>query len=111
MLTLSAFDVRMPSMWWANSEGTAVRLLAPKGYHLVEPKQGGWTLIEELLCGMYGTQADLLLARLKLDYEALRDGRIDCGQALITVGPPDCGKTLVREHVFVPILGGRAAKA
>jgi hypothetical protein len=91
------------------------RLLVTHSYKLIEPKanQGleGCKQILNLINGMLGDDALFLHAQLKTSYEALRDGRRTGSIACFIVGPPDCGKSLLLDHVIVPLLGGRRANA
>jgi hypothetical protein len=57
-----------------------------------------------------------LVAHLKLSYAALRHCLRDFrnvrpAQACIIVGPVNCGKTFLFEHVIAPVLGGRVVDA
>lgn len=89
-----------------------LRFLASRECRLVKPSPGEWPVIKALLEGLYGTEQEpWLRAHLKYCLESLMEEQIDCGQAVITVGPPDCGKSLFLEQVIVPLLGGRSASA
>lgn len=95
----------------------STRILVPNGVVPLEPSGDPDCLtkcphIVGLIDGLYGElQSCYVVAWLKHAYETLRAGRLDPGQALITVGPPDCGKTLFQKFVVVPLLGGRHCKA
>lgn len=91
------------------------RVLATKGFKLIEPKQdpdgSRCPHIRAIVDGLFGAkQKNFFQAKLKCDIEAHRAGIRSGGLALVVVGPTDIGKTLLLKAI-VPLLGGRAADA
>ena len=86
-----------------------------------------WPVIHELLRRLLvgeetgERQFWTFLASLKCSYESLKEALqtpkagqkrwVRAGQALALVGPVNCGKTFVFEHVIAPVLGGRVVDA
>ena len=76
----------------------------------VEPKEGEFRLIKEILTRMLGDeQHERFCYWLKVSYEALQDNRSQVGQMLVMVGPIDCLKSFVQHWIITPVLGGRSA--
>jgi len=82
----------------------------------------GWPVIHELMRRLFVTSESgqdqfwTLLAHLKLSLAALRqclcdERNVRPAQACIIVGPVNCGKTFLFEHVIAPVLGGRVVDA
>jgi hypothetical protein len=86
-----------------------------------------WPVILELLRRLLVSEETgerqfwTFLASLKCSYESLKEAlqspkagqkrSVRSGQALALVGPVNCGKTFVFEHVIAPVLGGRVVDA
>lgn len=91
------------------------RILVPRSFSLIEPRElkspQDFRHIMALVNGLVGEEASYLLAHLKLDYLALRAGRLSGSTAVFIVGPTDCGKTALLDLVIAPLLGGRKANA
>jgi hypothetical protein len=89
------------------------RVLVTTSPRILEPADGDWDMlrgiIEGVLADRGGEQVPYFLAWLKLGYEALRAGKIMPGQAVVLVGPHECGKSLL-QHLVTVVLGGRSAK-
>jgi hypothetical protein len=77
---------------------------------MIEPTSGDFPVIQQLLERLLKTQLDYFLGWLKTAIEALRDGQIRQGQALVLAGPRNCGKSLLQNQIITPLLGGRSAK-
>ena len=86
------------------------RVLVRESPRLIEPEAGDFPTIETFITGLLGGDGALLLCGwLRIAFEALRAGERRPGQALIIVGPPDCGKSRIQHQIVTPILGGRSA--
>ncbi len=85
------------------------RVLVRESPRLIEPKDGDFQIIEHFLSGLLGDDALRLMCWLKVGYEALLAGQRRPGQALVIVGPPDCGKSRIQHQIITPILAGRSA--
>lgn len=85
------------------------RVLVRESPRLIEPKEGDFTNIENFLTALLGDDVMLFCCWLKIGYQALRAGQRRPGQALIIVGPPDCGKSRIQHQIITPILAGRSA--
>ena len=85
------------------------RVLVRESPRLIDPKPGEFTTIDELLTGLLGDQKIRFYCWLKIAYEALRAGERRPGQALIFIGPPDCGKSRIQHQIITRILAGRSA--
>jgi hypothetical protein len=108
------------------------RVLVRRGPKLIEPKEGNWDTIGQLLEGMLVGMSDLdapgdvervvgvndqgffdqrpyFLAWLRVAYQALMAGQRRPGQALVLAGPAGCGKGRLQHFLVTPILGGRSA--
>jgi hypothetical protein len=77
--------------------------------HLVSPQAGDFQTIETFLAALLGEDAIRFCCWLKVGYEALRVGERRPGQALIIIGPPDCGKSRIQHQIITPMLAGRSA--
>jgi hypothetical protein len=89
--------------------GRVLVLQSPK---LIEPADppDDCPIIQTFLTGLLGEEGSLhFCAWLKVAYLALRDGERRPGQALILVGPADCGKSRIQHQIITPILAGRHA--
>jgi hypothetical protein len=94
------------------------RFLVTSEPHIIVPVKGSWSTLEtfivHLLCGNtepYGEdQLAVLYGWLKVAYCALRNRRLQPGQALALAGPVESGKSLL-QAIITQILGGRCAKA
>jgi len=85
---------------------------APLPRDLIEPKAGDCSTIKSFLAGVLGGEGAIhLYCWLKTAFEALRAGQRRPGQAVIIIGPPDCGKSVIQHQIITPILGGRSADA
>ena len=88
------------------------RILVTSSFNLIEPHEGEWPVIYEILNGMLGEdQFQYFCATLKIFYEALRDNRGQQGQMMILCGPKDCLKSFVQHHIITLVWGGRSADA
>ena len=98
-----------PVSVYTDSQGR--RLLVDSSYRLIQPCPGDWSMLRGILERMLpGPRQTLILyAWLKVGIEALRAGEARPGHGLILVGPSNCGKSLIQEHVLTALLGGRAA--
>ncbi len=86
------------------------RVLVRESPRLIEPKAGDCSTIEAFLAALLGSDGTILFCGWsKIAYEALRAGERRPGQALIIVGPPDCGKSRIQHQLITPILAGRSA--
>lgn len=86
------------------------RVLVRESPRLIEPKAGDFSTIEAFLVALLAGDGALLFSSwLKVAFEALRAGERRPGQALIIVGPPDCGKSRIQHQIITPILAGRSA--
>ena len=94
-------------------EMSGTRVLVTTSPRIIEPAAGDWDMLRGIIAGLLGDrdgeQVPYFLAWLKLGYEALRAGKCLPGQAVVFVGPHECGKSLL-QHVVTVVLGGRAAK-
>jgi hypothetical protein len=84
-----------------------------KGPDLIEPKKGEWPTLEAVFKAVL-TDEDhdqffYWNAWVKMGFEALVAGLRKPGQAMILVGPAECGKSLLQD-IITTILGGREAK-
>ncbi len=85
------------------------RVLVRESPRLIEPIPGDFPTIEEFLTQTLGEGSVRFSCWLKIAYEALRAGQRRPGQALILIGPPDCGKSRIQHQIITAILAGRAA--
>lgn len=86
------------------------RILVRESPRLIGPKTGDFSTIEAFLAALLGGDGAILFCGwLKIAFEALRAGEQRPGQALIIIGPPDCGKSRIQHQIITPILGGRSA--
>jgi hypothetical protein len=90
-----------------------MRFLVTKGPDLLEPKKGDWPTLEAVFRAVLSDEDfDQLFywhAWVKMGFEALVAGLRKPGQAMILLGPAECGKSLLQDIITV-ILGGREAK-
>jgi hypothetical protein len=87
--------------------------LVTKGPTLIEPKEGEFPTIKKLFDGLLPVPDEKMycFTWLKDAVEALRsDGERKTGKLLALVGPKNCGKSFVQDHIFTPMLGGRMGK-
>jgi hypothetical protein len=81
------------------------------GPTLIQPKQGDWSLIREILetrlTDPAGPQLDYFLLWLKRGAEPLYGGYRRKGPLLILAGPNNSGKSFIQHHIITPVLGGR----
>jgi hypothetical protein len=91
------------------------RILVPRSFTLIEPKEPkspeDFRHIMAIINGLLEEEASYLLAHLKLDYLALSEGRLSGSTAVFIVGPIDCGKSVLLDHIITPLLGGRKGNA
>jgi len=85
------------------------RVLVRESPKLVEPAKGDCETIFDFLTALLGEDSIRFCAWLKVGYEALRAGERRPGQALIIIGPPDCGKSRIQHQIVTAILAGRSA--
>jgi len=86
------------------------RVLVRESPRLIVPVPGPMPIIEAFLRGLLAYDSVLhFMAWLKVGYEALRAGQRRPGQALVLVGPPDCGKSRIQHQLITPSLAGRHA--
>ena len=89
---------------------------------LVEPKEGSWETIRELIAGRLDLSRTDKVAGIdqtqwfhswcKVALEALargKPGQWRAGHAMILLGPVGCGKNRLQENLITPLLGGRQA--
>ena len=90
------------------------RMLITTSPRILVPKEGEFPLIRTVVEGLLGETGGIQLpffyAWLKLSYLALREGDTRGMPAVAMVGPKNCGKTFVQQHLITPILGGRMAR-
>ena len=66
---------------------------------------------DELLNVQLGAEQRMYLdLHTKVAYECLVSGEFRPGQALVIVGPRDCGKSVIQHRILTPLFGGRSAK-
>ncbi|MGB8352294.1 MAG: primase-helicase family protein [Chthoniobacteraceae bacterium] len=85
------------------------RVLVRESPHLIAPVAGEFPTINDFLTALLGEGVIRFCCWLKIAFEALRDGERRPGQALIIIGPPDCGKSRIQHQIITPILAGRSA--
>lgn len=97
-------------------EQDGVRFLVTDSPKFINPAEGDWSTIKNLLLGLVGsdlrhgeTQFNVLIGWLKVAYTSLVAGKQQPGQALALAGPVQCGKSLLQVLITV-ILGGRCEK-
>jgi hypothetical protein len=84
------------------------KFLFTDGPKLIEPVKGDSSTIRGLLLQALGKeQFEHYVAWLKTGYVALREGNTNTGQILVLAGPPGVGKSLIKEFINRPVLGGR----
>jgi len=87
------------------------RILVKDSPQLITPCPGEWRNIGQIIKNMLGPEQSIFLfGWLKVAVSSLYSHTIRPGQALVFVGPKDCGKSLIQNHVITPLLGGRCAK-
>lgn len=90
------------------------KVLVTYAPNMFEPKQGDWSLIRAVIENQLEghNQVNRFHAWLKMADTALRSclktSEVTYGQALILVGPPSCGKSLL-QYLITEIFGGRSA--
>lgn len=89
------------------------RVLVKDSPRIIEPGPGDWPTVRGLVEGLLKLpgcdQTPYFYGWLKVAYESLRAGERRHGQALVLVGPSDCGKSRLQHHVITPLLGNRSA--
>jgi len=94
-------------------EEGGLRILVTRGPDLIVPAAGDWSTLRAVFEAVLGDPVhDQLFhwhAWLKMSFEALVEERRKPGQAMILVGPAECGKSLLQD-LITAILGGRQAK-
>ena len=87
------------------------RVLVRESPRLIEPDYNAhdFTTINDFLTALLGEGSIRFCCWLKIALEALRAGERRPGQALIIIGPPDCGKSRIQHQIITPILAGRSA--
>lgn len=85
------------------------RVLVRESPRLIIPEPGDFPVIEEFLTATLGEGAIRFCCWLKIAYESLLAGERRPGQALIIIGPPNCGKSRIQHQIITPILAGRSA--
>jgi hypothetical protein len=93
------------------------RVLVKTEPRFVEPREGEWPLIEQVLRNMLDEapalrQWDYLVSWLKVGAESVMNGEPGHwrpGHALILAGPGGSGKSFAQEFIITPLLGGRRA--
>ena len=125
------YDGSMPGYKLGVHELNGHRYYCSSGPRLISPFVRGdgvaefgsaWPVIHELMQRLFLTpesghdQIWTLLAHLKLSLASLRQclcepRNVRPAQACIIVGPVNCGKTFLFEHVIAPVLGGRVVDA
>jgi len=89
------------------------RILVTDSPHIIEPVEGKWDTIDQLISGLLMDdkydQRDYLFGWLKVAYESIQSQKYRPGQAVAISGPHDCGKSLLQQ-LITPIIGGRFAK-
>jgi hypothetical protein len=89
------------------------RLLITEGPTLIEPMEGKWPLISQLLARMFQCggidQRPYFYGWLKCAVECLQSGLRRPGQAIVLAGPPGSGKSLL-QSLITQVLGGRSER-
>jgi len=89
------------------------RFLVTKGPDLITPTKGDWPMLDAVFRAvLFDEDFDQLFywhAWVKMGFEALVAGLRKPGQAMILVGPAECGKSLLQDLLTV-VFGGREAK-
>jgi hypothetical protein len=89
------------------------RLLITEGPTLIEPKEGEWPLISQLLGRMFQCggidQRPYFYGWLKCAVECMQSGIRRPGQAIVLAGPPGSGKSLL-QSLITQVLGGRSER-
>ncbi|MDB9741485.1 DUF5906 domain-containing protein [Akkermansiaceae bacterium] len=98
-------------------EENGQRFLVTNSPVFIKPRKGQWRTIKRFLKGMFVTdkQFKIFLGWLSASIKDLRNdgkriGRFTQMQMLHICGPPNCGKTLLLEHILKNALSGRIAK-
>ncbi len=93
-------------------EKNGFRYLVVDSPTLIEPEEGEWPVIHQLLFNMFGeVQYAVFLSWLKIAASSLRSGNWSQQQAMAIAGEAGSGKSFVQNHIITPCLGGRSAKA
>ena len=96
-----------------NYEGVSVLVTKPP--RLIEPAEGEWPLVENMLAELLPDTGDgvkqwlLFCGWLKYGIEAVRAGEPRAGQILILAGKANDGKSRLQHFIITPALGGRHA--
>jgi hypothetical protein len=95
-------------------EENGVRCLITDSPKIIEPSEGDWPILLELLWNLF-CEADGIDQRpyvygwIKCGYEALRSGSKRPGQVICLAGDAGCGKSLF-QLLLTEIFGGRSAR-
>jgi len=83
-------------------------ILVKQSPEIILPGAGTPSVILRFLKGLLGdVQTMYFILWLKLAYESLVAASFRPGQALILVGPPNCGKSRIQNNIITKVLGGR----
>ncbi len=86
------------------------RVIVRESPRLLNPQPGDFSTIEAFLNGLLEPEGTVqFCCWLKIGLEALSAGQRRPGQALIIIGPPDCGKSRIQHQIITPVLAGRSA--
>ena len=89
------------------------KVLVRDSPRLIEPREGDWSTIEQLLYGCLHLpgcdQVPYFNAWMKLAYESARKEIRRPGQAVIFIGEANSCKSRIQHHIVTPLLGGRNA--
>ena len=89
------------------------RLLITEGPTLIQPTEGEWPLVTQLLGRMFQCgaidQRPYFYGWLKCAVECLQSGLRRPGQAIVLAGPPGSGKSLI-QSLITQVLGGRSER-
>lgn len=87
------------------------RILVKDSPLLIEPRPGDWPLWKAIIFHMLGPEQQIyVFGWLKTILQSLRSGSLRCGQAMVLVGSKACGKSLLQNELFTPLMGGRSTK-
>jgi hypothetical protein len=85
--------------------------LVTRSHKMVEPVQGDWAIIREIIDSMFGpVQSPYIHGWLQWAYLSFEQCTLAPGQLLVLVGPNNCGKTLFQEKVISRLLGSNSVK-
>lgn len=84
-----------------------LRVLIKSGPTFIEPKSGDWSMLRQVLEGMFGEeQLPYIFAWIKLSLEMFHTQKWMAGQVIALCGPPCSGKTLFGE-ILDKLFGGK----